>query len=90
MACGQHFTGGFYFSAPINPVKIPTKPLASRGSSNFNGTEIAFAQTKNPIYSFNKLVKKECKAISYSRDPLTRGSGFNEDLLRPSFTGLEE
>jgi hypothetical protein len=43
-------------------------------------TEIAFSFTKNTIYSFNKLVKKECKAISY----------FNEDLLRPSFTGLEE
>jgi hypothetical protein len=55
-------------------------PLASRGSSYFNGKEIAFTQTKNPIYYFNSIVKKECKAISY----------FNEDLLRPSFTGLEE
>jgi hypothetical protein len=34
---------------PINPVK----------------TEIAFSFTKNPIYSFNSIVKKECKAISY-------------------------
>jgi hypothetical protein len=43
--------------------------LASRGSSYFNGKEIAFSQTKNPIYYFNRLVKKECNAISiFSED----------------------
>ncbi|MBN2779404.1 MAG: hypothetical protein JXR36_17365 [Bacteroidales bacterium] len=29
-----------------NPDKIPTQPLASRGSSYFNGIEIAFTQIK--------------------------------------------
>jgi hypothetical protein len=61
---------------PINPVKIPTKPLASRGSSYFNGTEIAFSFTKNPISNLTASLKKECKAISiFNEDPRAKGSG---------------